>query len=136
MREIWFSFKDWLIHKFDTHCDTCRHNELENDVCANCEYLKIQLEHERNEREKLQSYILALHNQPVGNVADVSDEELLPINRTKYEPWHVRRARLEADDKVKLRDAKLQHEMEKLKKIPTKDLERELLHGEPNANAG
>lgn len=110
---------NWLHRLLHPHCEHCiaeekrAHEEkieLERELsrCKTCDTLRIQLEHEQREKERLLEVILTLNSPKVENSS--SPVEFKPITTTRYSNFREKRRELELQDKV-------EHEkLEKLKK--------------------
>jgi hypothetical protein len=113
VKEIWGAFRDWLVYKF-----TSRSHEV---VCQSCDTLRIALESERFEKRKLQDHILELSKPVKEEPVDIKDFKPAGI---KFEPWSMKRERLEREDREKAKQIKLAEEMSKLAKLSTEELEK------------
>ena len=132
MREIIEAIKLWIIHLFDIHCSDCNDNEEDKLICKNCNYLISLLEQERHEREKLLGIILN------GSIVSKFDEKLInekeekeeKISTSKFIPWHIRRGRMEEEDRKNVlknsKDYEAEFKRDKSLKT-TEELEKELL---------
>ena len=87
MRELLEQIRVWFLHLFEVHCPHCVVK------CENCEYLKMQLAQERNERRELTAQILEL-TKPQIKLEDEGPSDIQPVT-SKVQPWSVTRAKLE-----------------------------------------
>lgn len=103
------SISQWIIRLF------------EPSVCETCEYLKLQLEKEKAERNKLIE--LLIPKQPDTIESDAVERE--PIS--KFVPWHLRRQMIEQKDREESRKRRLENQIKIESNKSTDELERELL---------
>lgn len=80
------SFRDWWHHLLDPHCELCHR-------CLNCEYLKEQLDIEKQFNKVLVDK-LTIHS-PESVPVQTEDKELI---KPRFVPWRARRQMLEAED--------------------------------------
>ncbi len=93
-----------FIHRFlNPHCQDCRSEKEDSEVCNSCEILSVEIERLRAENKYLLEHILQKPEEP--KPVDISD--LKPIT-SKHIPWNVRRQALEAEDREKARLMKQQ----------------------------
>jgi hypothetical protein len=108
------SFKHWLHHLLNPHCDEC----LREKECPNCDLLKQLLADERRNNQRIIEFFVPEKNE------DVSEK--LKIDLTNYKPtksWRVLREELERNSKAEAQALKrYQEEKDKLK---TSELEAE-----------
>lgn len=121
---------NWLHRLLHPHCEHCiaeekrAHEEkieLERELsrCKTCDTLRIQLEHEQREKERLLEVILTL-NSP--NKIESTTEPMVykPITTTRYSNFREKRRELESQDKI---------EYEKLEKLKKDELASEKVTG-------
>ena len=108
---------EWLHHLLNPHCPECESKK----VCQTCDYLKQQLEIERQFNKVL---FEKLTNKPTESVP--INEPVPPAQMPKHIPWRVQKQMLEADDR-KAAIIKQQREKE------IASLEKEVI-GEENAS--
>ena len=112
MREILYTIKEWIIHKFSVHCEEC-------NICQNCEYLKLELSRQQIINQQLVAKIVSL-NKPVPDVeSPFNPKDWEPINK-RHIPFRVKRQQLEREDREKLKTVKVDA------KTTTEELEKEL----------
>lgn len=98
---MWNEFVHWLKHQLSVHCVECRHNELENRICNNCEMLKSLLEVSNSEKRQLMNLISELNRKPEEVVATDSGEyKEVP---THAPTWRTQRRILEQESRIKAR---------------------------------
>lgn len=98
---MWNEFVHWLKHQLSVHCTECRHNELENRVCNNCEMLKSLLEVSNSEKRQLMNLISELNRKPEEVIATDSGEyKEIP---THAPTWRAQRRILEQESRIKAR---------------------------------
>ena len=87
---MWTKFRNWFLHKFDSHCELCWHEEQSRRFCTNCDTLKQVIDSQRLEIAKLTDALTyrAPENEPV-NVKE------LPKPISRLVPWSVQQERLE-----------------------------------------
>lgn len=117
MQEIIKAIKLYILAKLEVHAS----HEMEE-----IEYLKMQLADEKNERKKLQDYILSL-NQPKAEEPQKELTNFKPIGQ-RYIPWNIRKQQLEAEDRKRFEISKRTIE-EELTPKSVEELEQELLNG-------
>lgn len=84
MKLIWLALRNWIIFKLST----------EREVCESCEYLKLQIEIMRTEKDKLLASIIKTPEGPT-----IKFEMPQGIHPGSFKPWRVKQAELEKKDK-------------------------------------
>lgn len=107
----------WLHRLFNPHCEHCLDEIHEERRCKTCEVLEMELNHIRNENERLLNQLL---NPKIVTESKVDTSELKPVY-TRGIPWNVRKQTLEREDRdrnEKLKEAGKPdvNEIEKLEK--------------------
>ena len=91
------TFRHWIHHLFQPHCEQCKNDSEEREVCKSCEILKQQLEIANFEKSQLLNMI----------TSKPAPEERAEINYDKVKPkmitWRVRQQMLEAEDRERAR---------------------------------
>lgn len=90
------SFGLWLHQLFHVHCEQCKLDELQARECDSCDNLKIQLEAERQENERLLNHIITLTGKPVNEQSSPAQPQI-PIGKTLS--WRTQKALLEERDR-------------------------------------
>lgn len=89
-----------FFHKlFNPHCPHCREIELEDKVCNECEYLKIQISKLQNENEKLLNQLLNRNSVPQDRTVEPEENQVL---KTGFIPWRAKRQQLEMEDRQRV----------------------------------
>lgn len=110
-------------HLFNPHCPDCARERQESHICLSCETLKDQLARVNDEKKQLLDSILEA-NKPVVEQPRTDDKESI---QSKFVPWRIRQATLEAEDRQRAGLLKKkQEEMKSIPKVDTSDLEKEL----------
>ena len=117
IRELFDSFVRAWIRFWDNRF-------LENTLLKEIEYLKLEVEKERSEKNKLLNYILEMNAPKVEKEVDLSNFK--PLS-SSYVPFNVRRKKLEETDREKARQAKIDNEVRIEGMKSTEELEKELL---------
>lgn len=87
-------------------------------------FLQLQVESEKREKRQLIEYIMELNKREEKEV-EIDYNNFKPLNQRI--PFHVTRARLEHEDREKLRVKKQEMEMVNEERKSTEQLEKELL---------
>jgi hypothetical protein len=128
MREILDAIKYWILYKLDIAETSI--NENRDEIL----YLREELKIAREEISRLTNLMYNAAVKP--EIADIKEEEPEPI-RGQYVPWHVRRAKLEREDKLKAEAIRKEAaaKIAPVKVQTTEELENELDLGEESNDA-
>lgn len=90
-------------------------------------FLRLELEKERRERNKLTEYILELNQLKINNSEPIDKEDFKPLN--KHIPFRIKRAQKEAEDREMARKMRLEREqsLDPMVVKTVEQLEKELL---------
>lgn len=92
MKDILRAIKYWILRKLDPN---------ERVDCENCEYLKMQVSIEKQEKQQLLDQLF--HKNEEVNKQEI---EYKPIHTTKHVPWRVKQRELEDNDRKRAADIK------------------------------
>lgn len=111
-----------FLHRWlNPHCVDCNAERQESKLCMSCETLKDQLARVNDEKKQLLESIL---EKPKEEEPRILEKEEI---QSKYVPWRVRQAALEAEDRQKaMLLKKKQEELKGTPKVDTSELEKEL----------
>lgn len=88
----------WLHHLFSPHCAECILVNAELDRCKSCETLQLALDQANREKHDLLNALMQL-SQPRTEPDSKPYVPLETDTKSKFVPWRVRQAELEANDR-------------------------------------
>lgn len=123
----------WLHHLLNPHCPECRSDRQEESICQTCEVLTVQLARSNVDKDNLLSQIERMANPPI---LEETPSEIPEPLKPRVTPWPVKKAMLEAEDRVAANLLRKASELDKIDKKETEqsieDLEKEV--GIPDGN--
>lgn len=90
MKDIFRGIKYWILRKL---------NPDERVDCENCEYLKMQVSIEKQEKQQLLDQLFHKGSDRVQEAIDYK-----PLHRTQHVPWRVKQRELENADRERAAD--------------------------------
>ena len=87
-----------FLHRFfNPHCEQCKLEEQEKQICNSCTVLQQQLERANYEKDLLLQQLFA---KPVETSRSTTAEEMEAIRPAKHIPFSVRKRELEENDRA------------------------------------